>query len=336
MIIVHLRKGAPGDAFDVASQRAGATAVLSVPLLRIEPCGYPGLDALLEMNPLTFRGFVVTSQYAAVELAAAMARQRLTHSSTAQPIMPRLPCYVVGMASARILAAVSLELLGCGAPSAEALADEIVTREAQRETLPSESRLPLLFLCGDQRLETIPARVSAAGIALTELVVYRSVPVTAVEARKTLWALLRDVRNGAPTSTDGAGIGRGDSRAEPVSVVVMTVFSPSGARVLAADPLLAAWIRGAADATLTTSAATADASEGAPCSATAVTHHEFENDGALVAPLRPPLCRVRLVAMGSTTADALRRCELPVAAQSAYPDADSAVNAIMKLNSTNS
>jgi uroporphyrinogen-III synthase len=51
------------------------------------------------------------------------------------------------------------------APSAAGLADEII------HSAPSE----VFFFCGDQRREELPAKLTAAGIRVNELVVYRTI-----------------------------------------------------------------------------------------------------------------------------------------------------------------
>lgn len=86
-------------------------------------------------------------------------------------------------------------------------ADELVKCiEAHDDIMHQALAVPLLFLCGDKRLDTVPAWAGAHGVLLREVHVYSTEPA-----------------DGVPVP---AGVG---------AVAAVAVFSPSGASVAARD-----------------------------------------------------------------------------------------------------
>ncbi|MFB6099402.1 MAG: uroporphyrinogen-III synthase, partial [Salinibacter sp.] len=75
------------------------------------------------------------------------------------------PAYAVGPKTARCLRKFGLRPRGDDAGSAAALAERIVAEK------PS---VPLLFLCGNRRRDTLPHRLREAGIPFDEVVVYET------------------------------------------------------------------------------------------------------------------------------------------------------------------
>jgi uroporphyrinogen-III synthase len=256
--------------------------------------------------------------------------------------------YTVGHASARLLSQSPFSLRGVGTPSAEALAEAIIAdcrgghvsshAEAHVAADPHAETKPWLFLCGDKRLDVIPARLRDAGLRVEERVVYRTTGAQPAAVREQLWRALRaataagaataDVDDSATRNCEGvlsaasrslaAGIALPLSVSSPLAVLV--VYSPSGASVLAGDSQLAAWLRGGAavgggdggcddtdcpDARCQCCNGGPAAAESAACSCSAGS---------------APRCRVALAAFGSTTREALLSMGLPVAGTAASPD----------------
>lgn len=159
MHTVWVLKSAPKglDAYRALLEPHGAMPV-HVPVLGFEPLAAPVLAALAARD---IAGVIATSARAAEALSP-------THWVWQAET---LPVFVVGPATASALpAGVGAERV-CGREcgSASALAALLVQKHTET---PFER--PLLFLCSEQRLDTLPAALAAAGIELIEAAVYRT------------------------------------------------------------------------------------------------------------------------------------------------------------------
>ena len=160
---------------------------LFVPLLAFDL----HLDAALSaLSARELSALVITSQRAAAAVSHVLIDELRAHWSDR-------PLYTVGEKTARLCA----EMLGrtpdlCS-PSAEALAAEIVSQ--------SSPAVPILFLCGDKRLDHLPTELRSHGYQVSEVVVYS----TKAQAPA------------APTN--------------PHEIAWVVFFSPSGVRAAVAD-----------------------------------------------------------------------------------------------------
>lgn len=101
-------------------------------------------------------------------------------------------------------------------------------------TDPARSQAcPLLFLCGNKRLETLPRLLQEHGIRYKEAVVYETVPATPSELQAAWTALHDDAPHSQPAGTG--------STAAPS---VMVFFSPSGVRAVMGCPAIASPLLG--------------------------------------------------------------------------------------------
>lgn len=151
--VLLLRSAREPDPYVAALEEAGFTA-RCVPVLTFERANRGALIERLQ-RPAAYAGLVLTSPRAAQAL-----------DGLDLEAWQSVPTFVVGPATAEAAAQLGLSPVGDEAGHADALADRIVQRSLDR---------PLLFLCGDRRLDTLPDRLQAAGVALEEVVVYRTV-----------------------------------------------------------------------------------------------------------------------------------------------------------------
>lgn len=153
--VLLLRTPRPDDPYEAALRRAGFE-VRSLPVLRFEYIGQELLRAALAAEE-RYAGLVVTSPRAVralerVGVPAAWTRKR---------------AFAVGPRTAEALAGLGLVVDGEEAGSAARLAPFIIAQE-----VPG----CLLVLSGDRRREELPAALTAAGVCLEELTVYRTLP----------------------------------------------------------------------------------------------------------------------------------------------------------------
>jgi uroporphyrinogen-III synthase len=142
-------------------------------------------------------GLVITSQRAAAAVSQVLTDELREHWSGR-------PLFTVGEKTARLIAKVLGRTPDLCAPSAEALSAEILSQLSPA--------VPLLFLCGDKRLDHLPTELRSHGFMVNEVVVYSSKPQ-------------------APTAP-----------ADPTLEISWVVFfSPSGVRAATADPAPLWW-----------------------------------------------------------------------------------------------
>lgn len=339
-LAVLLKDADGADAYAAALAPLGVDTAC-VPVLAFESVGGAELAAALAAFDGAFSGMVLTSARAACELARALDTLNGGGSGGYAPLrvsaavaaVTRAPLYALGRKTLAPLAGwwepgsvVTTD--GVAAPAcADSLADAIVADWAARgwaargagdaagassAAAPStqhhhHQRSPLLFLCGDKRLDALPARLAAAGIPLAERCVYRTVPAPpdVVWGRVLAAATAavgagrscsdhgdRDLAAaaGSPPSSEAAA--GGDSAAAAataaVAAIFLVVFSPSGLSSLAG-----------------TAAARFALAEGA-------------------LPVALPPVPLSLVALGATTAAAVRSGGLPLPAAAVAPSPDAA------------
>ncbi|HEU4698246.1 MAG TPA: uroporphyrinogen-III synthase [Gemmatimonadales bacterium] len=151
-----------------ARLEAAGVAVRSAPLLDFAPPErWDALDAALA-HLGDYAALVVTSPRAAAAVA-----ERLAACAIDPSAMP--PVWAVGDATARPLAAFAPRLAGTreGAALAEAM-------------VAADVGSPVLFPCGDRRLDVLPGRLRAAGRRVDEIVCYRTRLADEATARRAL------------------------------------------------------------------------------------------------------------------------------------------------------
>lgn len=202
------------DAFVAALSQRGLTA-RCVPVLETH-LDVTALASALLAPDLTLDALAVTSHRAC---------DALREAATLLPpaLMERLlvPTFVVGQRTATAvraaLPALRAELvLGADAGSAEKLAPIVqleLPRLATRAAGEEERPLTVLFLCGDRRLDTLPAQLRAGGMRVLEVTTYST----------------------APAAPD-----RIASAADMSRAAACVFFSPSGCQAVLASPELAA------------------------------------------------------------------------------------------------
>lgn len=151
-LVLLLRDARPPDPY-VAALAAAGFDVRCVPVLRFESVGRDALAATMTQAE-AFAGLILTSPRAADAL----------HGLDLSGWQTK-PTFVVGPATAEAARELGLRPEGEEAGQADELADRIAARRFDA---------PLLFLCGDRRRDVLPDRLRAAGIAVEEHVVYRT------------------------------------------------------------------------------------------------------------------------------------------------------------------
>ena len=160
----------PGDRYVRAFSREGFRAVCR-PVLRFVLPGdeeYAGDDvrsALLK--PEQYAGLVLTSPRAAHVVA-----EELDCLGGAAAAWKAKPAYAVGAKTATLLRQAGLRTVGEESGQAEALGAVIAKEENPQSE--GQSGLPLLFLCGNRRRETLPLLLRRVGVPFEERIVYET------------------------------------------------------------------------------------------------------------------------------------------------------------------
>ncbi|MEO8450038.1 MAG: uroporphyrinogen-III synthase [Gemmatimonadota bacterium] len=148
--------------------RSAGTAVRHAPLIRFAPpADQSRLDRALA-RLADFRAIALTSPRAATVL-----RRRLDREPIGAPLPP---VWVVGPGTE---AALGAPVAGTGDGTAASLAERLIR---------SGMTGPVLFLCGERRLDLVPTLLRGAGIRVDEVVAYR----TLVAAREAVRAACVD------------------------------------------------------------------------------------------------------------------------------------------------
>ena len=153
-----------------AFSREGFRAVCR-PVLRFALPGdekYAGDDIRRALRqPEQYAGLVLTSPRAARVLA-----EEVGSLGEVGDAWKAKPTYAVGAKTATLLREVGLRTVGEESGRAEALGAVIAKQEKARREGPS--RLPLLFLCGNRRRETLPLLLHREGVPFEERIVYET------------------------------------------------------------------------------------------------------------------------------------------------------------------
>lgn len=269
---------------------------------------------------------ILTSQRAAAELLEA-ANALYAHGAQLSHT-----CYAVGKKTASLLSTRFSHVLGEGAGSAEALADLIIrdvrggngdqhstgssiTTDGAKKHAHNKA-VPLLFLCGDKRLDVLPTKLTAAGLAFQELQVYRSAPADPAD----VWARVLAAIQARISGPDANELSQADNsermNAAPVvtaaagshpSTAFLVLFSPSGFATLMGHPPAAAALK---EGTLSLQAESMGSGR---------------NENAIA---------LQLIALGQTTAAAIRGAgiDLPDDAICATPDPQGVADAIHRMS----
>lgn len=159
-VVWLLRSGDEPDPYEEALADAGFEGH-SVPVLRFERLNEDRLRTALE-HPKKYSGLVFTSPRAVEALVNAMSWLPSENAAWHAKAV-----YAVGQRTAQELRRAGFEPDGEQSGSAVLLAEYIAKREFEK---------PLLFLCGDRRLEDLPDMLEQAGVAVDELCVYSTLP----------------------------------------------------------------------------------------------------------------------------------------------------------------
>lgn len=156
--VLLLRSGDESDPYEEELEAEGFD-VRSLPVLAFDFVHAEGLREALE-HPNSYDGLIFTSPRAVDALGEAMpwlpAENVLWHTKSV---------FAVGPRTADRLRWIGFEPEGEESGSAEMLVDLIRGHAFDR---------PLLFLCGNRRLDVLPTRLHAAGIEVEEIEVYVS------------------------------------------------------------------------------------------------------------------------------------------------------------------
>ena len=222
-VLLLREEDAADDAYAAALQERGLTSAC-VRVLAAHTFGVPALAAALRAGPLP-SCLVLTSRRAAAALAAALDSLAAPEHAALLAQLRALPALCVGARTASGLAAAAPAALAAApaayAGSAAALLPLVI--EAARAGAPG----PALFVCGERRLDTLPAGLAAAGIAVLEVPVYR-VQAAPAEELRAAWAA---GAAGAPAPAAGAA---------PAAPLAAVLFSPSGVEAAQAAGVLRA------------------------------------------------------------------------------------------------
>ncbi len=163
-VVVLLRASDPSDPYEAVLEAAGFD-VRSRPVLAFSPVAPERLAAALA-RPEAYAGLVVTSPRAVAAIRGCYPDPgRLPAGWREKPV------YAVGPRTAAAVRALGWTPVGEEAGSGAALASIIIT--AAEHGAEGAAR-PYLFLCGDRRRDDVPHRLTAAGLAVEECVVYRT------------------------------------------------------------------------------------------------------------------------------------------------------------------
>jgi uroporphyrinogen-III synthase len=225
--VIFFRDDDDDLAYAAAVAAAGHTSAY-LPVLDVAPlaAALPALDAALSRTPPP-RCIAVTSRHAAAILREACLRLHAGHGAAACAALRGTPLLAVGGRTARALGGAPClgAAVGCGSGSAAGLAPLVVASCGVVVGDGGGSNgggavAPVLFVCGEGRLEALPAAMRAAGVPLLEVAVYRSAAAPE-EALRERW---------------GRAAGEGALTARRRCCCVL--FSPSGVAAAAGAGLL--------------------------------------------------------------------------------------------------
>lgn len=203
-LCVLLREADNRGDYAAAVSATGACAA-HVRVLTFAPENVMALEAVVRSGGAGYGGLLLSSPQGASQLLRACVAVGGAPAS-----LVALPAWTVGAQTAGLLS--SAGLCAASAASAEELLP-LISPFARKG-----ASLPLLYLTGSKRLETLPAGLRALGIAFEELLVYRTAALSPGEVDTGLAAALR------------CSGGLCEHRR-----VVLVVFSPSGLDALSGE-----------------------------------------------------------------------------------------------------
>ncbi|KAI8852823.1 tetrapyrrole biosynthesis, uroporphyrinogen III synthase, partial [Chytridium lagenaria] len=146
-----------------------------VPVLEVQISNSAELSQTLD-EPDDVAALVITSKNAVSSLLKVWKSKAEQNEGggSGDNLWRKMPTYVVGKATAEPLIKEGFNVLGADSGAAMNLAAVIIHDiHALLAVNPSSGRI--LFLCGDKRLGTLPKLMDEAGIAMHELMVYRTI-----------------------------------------------------------------------------------------------------------------------------------------------------------------
>ncbi|MEL7362325.1 MAG: uroporphyrinogen-III synthase [Bacteroidota bacterium] len=158
VLLLRSRDEHPPDRYEAALSAIGLVATTR-PLLRFHFVNQNLIDAAMQERGKS--AWVFTSPRAVKAFALVSERNGCRAG-------PETLAYAVGDTTRKAAARLGFQVVGAESGNAAALADLIVQHSA------GQGKPPLVFLCGDRRLEVLPKRLRAAGLALHEITAYRT------------------------------------------------------------------------------------------------------------------------------------------------------------------
>ena len=157
-IVLMRSQEEPADAYCERLKDLGE--VHCIPVLSFNFINLPQLCAYLA-SPQHWGGIIFTSKRAVEAVRLAVESQNLSTEWSAKS------CYVVGKATEKVASKLGFSCSGADSGNADKLAEKI-----KHSYL---SRLPLLFLCGNLRRDTLPSSLETNKIPYQNLTVYETV-----------------------------------------------------------------------------------------------------------------------------------------------------------------
>lgn len=180
------------------------------------------LDKLRGSDP-SFGGIIVTSPRSAEYLRAACISLQV--STKLVYWWMKVPCYVVGQATLSVLESVQgICCEGAETGTAAKLAEYIIKKNSIRCGKQTDDALlsPFLFICGENRRNTLPDMMRAVSMEIVECVLYRSVPTLNIADHPTMKDIMDSVIGG-----DNSKIGH-----DKENLYWIVFFSPRGVDVV--------------------------------------------------------------------------------------------------------
>lgn len=134
-------------------------------MLKFEYVDAANIQRCLENTP-AYSGIVCTSARA----VQALSEQNISIEAS----WKEKPVYTVGPATRHALESLGISTLGEASGNAESLAHYILQNHSQ-------TRLPLLFLCGSSRRDELPDILTSGGIGIEECIVYHTHSVDPID-----------------------------------------------------------------------------------------------------------------------------------------------------------
>jgi uroporphyrinogen-III synthase len=232
---VLFKQRKPNDRYaELLQQQQNSCIVRFQAPLSFEFRGLEHLASLLADHHHHYSGLIVTSQRAVQAIKLAIQGTTLgTRSVSIDDVVrhwssPSKRVYCVGNATASELQALfntTTTTAGCTAlPNASLLADQII-HDTQTNHHHHHTTLPLLFLCGNLALDTLPTKLQAEHIAFEQLVVYETI--------KHSQPLPQHDQTTSTRSSNSSSNSSSSSSSNSIARTWWIFFSPSGVDCMA-------------------------------------------------------------------------------------------------------